>query len=43
LLTVPATEPGANVLRGMAAERLVALDALSDAEVRQYLDSSPLR
>lgn len=43
MLTIPVTESGAEVVRVMAAERLVALGAVSESEVQQYLlsDSDP--
>ena len=37
ILEVPKDEPGADMLRGMAAQRLLELQAISDEEAGQYL------
>ena len=37
LLEIPDEEPSSGILRAMAAERLIELDALTRADAEQYL------
>lgn len=41
LLLIPDDEPGARMLRGMAAQRLLQLDAITDVEAVALLTESP--
>ena len=43
ILEVPMDEPGADMLRDMAAQRLVELRAMTESEASQYLSESCTR